>query len=89
MRGRNNVKLIETDEDYECNHKTDADGRFSFTRMVPGEVPMTKRNVHEHKKKNSDAIAAEKEHERAIANCIEHKVRLKKLCTKRFKIGHK
>ena len=51
--------------------------------MVPGEDPMRKRNIVEFKKKNSDAIAAETEREKVIANMIENKEKWRKLCTKK------
>ena len=50
--------------------------------MVPDEVHMRKRNIPEHKKRNADAIAADKEYERPIANWIECKVKCIKLNTK-------
>ena len=48
---------------------------------------MRKRNFTQHEKKNSDAIAADKEHERLIANWIEHKAKWRKSCTKKNYIG--
>ena len=68
----------ETDEDDDSDTETDANGRFSFTGIVPDEFPMRKKNVPEFKKKNADAIAAETEQERGIANWIEHKVKWRK-----------
>ena len=65
----------ETDEDDNSDAEIDADGRFSFKRTTPDEVPMRKRNVPEFKKKNADAIAAETECERVIVNWIECKVK--------------
>ena len=73
----------ETDEDDDSVHETDADGKFGFTRIVPDEVHVRKINVPEHKKKNSDDVAADKECERAIANWIEYKVKWRKSCTKK------
>ena len=65
----------ETDEHDDSDHETDAYGRVSFIRMVPDEVSTRKRNVPEYKKKNDDVVAANQEHERAIATWIEHKVK--------------
>ena len=87
MIGTNNAKRssehTNTDEDDDSDYETDADGRLSFTRTVPDEVPMRKRNVPDHKKRNNDAIAANKECEKVIANWIEYKVTLRKLFTKK------
>ena len=51
--------------------------------MVPDKVPMRKRNIPEHKKKNYNDIAADKECKRVIANWIECKVKWRKLHTKK------
>ena len=77
----------ETDEDDDSDAETCTGSRFSFARMVPDEVPMRKKNILELKKKNADAIAAETEYERIIVNWIDHKVKWRKLCTKRIKLG--
>ena len=61
------LEHIETDED-DSDQETDTDGRFSFTRTVPDEVPLRKRNDTENEKRNNDAIAADKVCERSIAN---------------------
>ena len=74
---------VETDEDDDSDTETDANGRFSFTRAVPDEVPMRKKNIPEHKKRNTYAISAETEHERVIANCIRCKVKWSKFHTKK------
>ena len=46
----------ETDKDDDYDAETDANGIFCFTKRVPGEVPVRKRNIHECKKRNDDAI---------------------------------
>ena len=65
----------ETDKDDNSDHETHADVRFSFTRTVPDEVPLRKRDVPEHKNRNNDAISPNKECERVTANKIEHQVK--------------
>ena len=38
-------EYAENDEDYDSDAEKEADGRFSFRRTVPDEVPMRKKNV--------------------------------------------
>ena len=68
----------ETDEDDDYDTETDADGRFSFHRYIPDELPFRKTNALDHKKRMNDAAAAGKEFERVKANWVECKVKWSK-----------
>ena len=68
-----------TDEDDDQDQESDADTRFGFQRTVSDEVPLKNVNVSEARKRLNDAIVANKECERVVANWIEYKVECRKL----------
>ena len=81
FKNDNNEQILEHTETYEdddSDEETDADAICSFHRTVPDEVPLKKRNIPESKKRLNDAIAADKECERVVANWVEYKVKWKK-----------
>ena len=63
----------ETDENDDSFAEVDADGKFSFTRVVPDEALMQNKNIPEHKKKHAEATTAKTEFEKVSANWIDHK----------------
>ena len=72
----------DTDED-DSDQDSDVDARFSFQRTVENESPLKNRNGTEVSKGLDDAKAADKEHERVLANWVEHKVKWEKLCSEK------
>ena len=87
VRWTNNAKqssdCTENYEDDDSYYETYVNGWLNFTRTVSDEVTMRNINVPEHKKRNNDAITANKECEGVTANSIDYKVKLRKLFTKK------
>ena len=72
----------ETDENHDSSEETGAGSRFGFERAVPEEAPTKSQSTPDHEKRNTNAVAAKAQLERAPASWTEREVKWKKLRAK-------